>query len=371
MKVDKMKICIISNTHLFIKVGGAELQTYLISNFLRTKGYEVYYIFNSNINQKFPDDGIIYFKIKNYEGNQYNFLNYFKLKRILKNISPDIVFQRSVNSYSGFLSFLKNKLNYIYIISLSSDINSIKHNKYKNNKVKTLINIPNNILSNYGLLKADEIIVQSKYQKENILKIFHRNSSIIYNGLSIEKNEKSDKSDFTILWVGNIKPLKQPEIFIRIANYFKNYQIKFIMIGELKEDKYSNHIRILLKNSNVEFLGKKSLKETNKYFKKSSIYINTSKYEGFPNTYIQSWLNEAIVISLNVDPDNILEKNHIGFKINNEIEIKYLILKLYQNQNILNKIGKRAYKYAESNHNINKNLNKLVEIIEKYSEESY
>ena len=41
---------------------------------------------------------------------------------------------------------------------------------------------------------------------------------------------------------------------------------------------------------------------------KSKILINTSSFEGFPNTFVQAWANGVPVISLKVDPDNIIKK---------------------------------------------------------------
>ena len=59
---------------------------------------------------------------------------------------------------------------------------------------------------------------------------------------------------------------------------------------------------------NVTFLGTVPPIEMEGWFKKKKLFMNTSIREGFPNTFLQAWMNRVPVVSLNIDPDGIIEK---------------------------------------------------------------
>ena len=53
--------------------------------------------------------------------------------------------------------------------------------------------------------------------------------------------------------------------------------------------------------------------KVNQLFEKSHILVHTGFVEGFPNTFIQAWMRKMVVLSLQIDPDNVLTSKKIGF----------------------------------------------------------
>lgn len=83
------------------------------------------------------------------------------------------------------------------------------------------------------------------------------------------------------------------------------------------------------------------------------VFINSSIYEGFPNTFIQSLKNCTPIISLNVDPDNIIKMYNVGFFCNDDISKAELYLqKLIEDKNLYKNISQNAYLYTLYNHDI-------------------
>ena len=62
---------------------------------------------------------------------------------------------------------------------------------------------------------------------------------------------------------------------------------------------------------NLKFLGFQPLDVTERYFDQCKLFVNTSEFEGFPNTFLQAWCRGIPVVSF-VDPDNVIRDNQLG-----------------------------------------------------------
>jgi hypothetical protein len=59
---------------------------------------------------------------------------------------------------------------------------------------------------------------------------------------------------------------------------------------------------------------------TETYFDQCKVFINTSKYEGFPNTFLQAWRRGIPVIS-SVDPDDVIQSKKLGRVVHSEEDL--------------------------------------------------
>lgn len=86
------------------------------------------------------------------------------------------------------------------------------------------------------------------------------------------------------------------------------------------------------------------------------IFVNTSlPVEGFPNTFVQSWLRETPVVSLHVDPGGVLKKERIGCLSGNFNQLVEDVRALLDHQEERLSMGKRARNYAERVHGLMNN----------------
>jgi len=203
------------------------------------------------------------------------------------------------------------------------------------------------------------VVCQNKKQITDYKRNFGRKGVIIPNSFLVQEYKKQDKQNI-VLWVGNNNPVKRPDLFVELAKYFvQTKEWEFVMIGSAAE--LIKDVDIPL---NMKVLGALNYHETNQWFNKASVFINTSLYEGVPNTFIQSWFFKVLILSLSVNPDNVFNSNNIGFCFNNDFGVlKTHLNKIIQNSINIKPILKRGEEYFENSFDIDKNVNKLIQCI--------
>ncbi len=363
------RICFICGNYYEQFVGGAEYQLYLLAQVLSRMLYDVFYIyidsgdkFHKNLNINLVP--IKKRKILRWLLGNYFFLDYSILLNTLKKIDPDIIYQRVGFAYTGIAAKYALLYNKISILHISSDNDLIKNN-YKISK-NILFQYVDKKFIEYSIKNSHFVICQSNNQKHLLKTNYNRECSIIYPNSHPPPTEKYNKSlPIKIVWVANIKSIKKPELFIKLTNHFKNNNnVLFLMIGHACNNKYKNYLLNKSKKiDNFKYLGKKSMSEVNEILAKSHILINTSETEGYPNVFIQAWLRRVPVISLNVNPDNVLELNKIGFHSKTFDQMIENVHLLINNNKLREEMGERAMQYAFNHHILDNNINNIISFL--------
>ncbi len=348
-----MKICFISrsayplfNPSCEATFGGAEVDLFLVAKELaKDKNYKTSFItgdFGQQSIEVYSDIDVY----KSYKSIENKFLQIVKLIRCIIKIHADVYIQEGATGGTGIIALICKILGSKFIYRTASDIDC-DGTFIKNHLIE-------GFFYRFGLVKADIIIVQNESNKEQLKKTTGLKSIVIRNGITIPKNTSLSKK--TILWVARSEQLKQPFLFLEIAKEFPKES--FIMI--CPEANYNSvSMPDLEKNaseiSNLLFIPRVSFSEINTFYANSKIFINTSTYEGFPNTFVQSVINATPIFSLNVNPDAFLEKNKCGYCANGKMADMILNLKrVLNNPSIMQEMSQNAYFYAQKNHDISK-----------------
>jgi glycosyltransferase involved in cell wall biosynthesis len=344
--------------------GGAEVQAYLTAKNL-TNLFDVYYLTSNPLKkEKFEVfENIKIFRVLR-NTSIFAILDFPKVIYYILKIKPDIVYLRM--NYPFLLPVgLISKILRIKTFWFSTEDITIDWFYHTKNFFKALKNYKKiykipilfinyllyDICFSLGIYLMDKRIVQNKFQKEKLKKSFHLNSEIVYSIIEIENEEFEKNNEPLILWVSHLSQRKRPLLFLEIAKKMPDY--KFIMIGS-DSPNFPKEIILNNKPNNLEYLGKLTLEETNNYFKKAWIFVNTSySYrEGFPNTFLQAFKYRAVVVSLNVDPDDILKNYKIGFLTENLQRTISVIENLIKDENLRIEVSNRAYDYLIKHHSI-------------------
>lgn len=319
-------------------LGGAELQLYLLAKTFKEEGYKVLL---ASPMRRGESNGmqldIIYHRlpflaIKGYKVWLISMLGVIPL---LRKKQRQIVISRGntgIALASAIMSRLRGAKFYWFVAS-DRDLE----------KLGFLAMIRKYILVKY----AHKIFVQNSVQ-QNLVDVKEL-SRLVKIGQRLPYYRPRDfrpKNKFRIIWIGNEKPIKRLDKFVELAKLFTTYDhLDFVVVG--------NEPRTIPRLSNVSFLGKLPIHEVYEVLSNSSILVNTSDYEGFSNTFIQAWQCGVYVISMNSNPDNLLDITWLGRCEHSLEKIREIFLSDMEN---IHAGIERRIEYANKHHTWDDNI---------------
>lgn len=209
-----------------------------------------------------------------------------------------------------------------------------------------------------GLKNSHQIIAQSKEQQRLLRETFQKDSTVMASSYPIPKLKKVVKN--SILWVARAVEWKRPELFIEVARQLPNYQFVMVCPKDLKPEYYKQIKEIASKQGNLEFFDQIPFRKIDRFFREARIFVNTSTYEGFPNTFVQAAMNRTPIASLHVNPDDFLNEYQCGFCSHGDLRgLVSWIKRLSEDQSLYNQFSANAYRYAKHQHDIKNNVLKL------------
>lgn len=374
-KILKPKICLIAlNSYPLLSGYGAkniigpDIHIVLLAKAFSERGLNINIItFNDGGPKNEIINGIKIIKIKR---DEYNICQINTILRILRVwaalLSANCQIYFHAGNSPGYVSLFCRLFRKRFVYEIASD--ALVENKLIIHKIDefspsklNLANIGNVI----DIKLAHLIIVQNEYQQLKLKKNFSRYSQKIKMSIPINNGiDPMKASSNIVLWVGSISGVKQPELFIKLARSMP--KAKFRMIGGYNGNKclYDQVRDASTKLSNFEYLDVVPFDEIGQYFDEASILVNTSMFEGFPNAFLQAWMYFMPVISLNANPDNLLDHKGLGFHSKTFCQLIKDVTLVLENERLRKKIGERARAYVRCEHDIEYVICDYIKIFE-------
>ncbi|MGH7255989.1 MAG: glycosyltransferase, partial [Nitrospirales bacterium] len=111
------------------------------------------------------------------------------------------------------------------------------------------------------------------------------------------------------------------------------------------------------------------LPEVDRFFARAKILVNTSTYEGFPNTFVQAALHGAPILSWTVDPDRVLTTQQIGLCAGGSFEcLVEAVGRLCADESARRALADRAREYARRHHDLNRTVAEFKALIRSLHE---
>ena len=292
----------------------------VLTNF---SSHKLILICNESIASYF-DKSINIYKIKNF--GRRSFFGKYKLKKLIKDIDPDIIHTHGSKT-SSIISSIKTK-NYKHVATI--------HGVKKNKKIYE---------------KADLIIGVSDKALEGI-----NHETICINNWWHPKLKKiQNKNNKYALAVGRLEKVKGFDLLIAS---WKNIDANLVIIGSGKE---RNKLNELIEQNNlsekVKIIDAVKKEELLNYYQDASVLIISSRDEGGPRVALEALYLEIPVISTDVGHmSQILPKELLAEK-NNQSALQDMLEKYVDNIHLYNQ--KAIFNFVETEFSIEEKMQEL------------
>jgi glycosyltransferase involved in cell wall biosynthesis len=354
-----MKIAIV-NKHRDEALGGSELQCDFIAEELQNRGHQITYIapgFTANIESEeyiycleaceFTAEGII------------NALNSF---------SPDVIYWRFNKNFFLKVAGWSRKQSIPFIFAASS-VNDVSPGFYKYNLgIRNFFrSIAESYWNHLGFRYVDVLTVNNK---EHLDKLNIEPQVFVQNGMKEDFEPFRWEREYCA-WISNIKQIKRPEKVVELAKRLQGANIDVLMVGQLHDKNYRWLEDKVQLPSNLHYLGKRTPEEVNGILRSSRVHIHTCYPEGFPNVFIQAWIQGTPSVSLGYDPNGYIESKKMGFYSREDVKLfAKQVVTLFQHAETREKMGHNAREFARNFFSIEASVDKIEALMRRLTRQS-
>ena len=343
--------------------GGSERQVMLIAKGMIDKGVKVNLICAETIgdgNPVLPEAQITFVPFRYMGGSKiYWLIDGIKLLKVCKLLNSDYYVIRSGGYLISFWLYIGQLFLGMKIISsIQGDHDINPELKYdKNAKGENLLLRK---IHQFTIKHSTRVFVQTQQQQFFLKKYQKRDSLIVPNIASSlwTNSEKKLAFDNFILWAGNTSLNKRLEVVFQLAELLPD--INFVVgMNPGNRDRFELAEEFSKAHANFHFFGSVPPGEMETLFKNAGVLLNTSRIEGFPNTFLQAWSCGVPVFTAGIDPDKIIEKNKLGtvvpvndFEIENVEKLAENLRQFFHNPEIRKSLSENCIRFVKENHSM-------------------
>jgi len=270
------------------EVGGAEVQQSMLARLFAVSGYRVSMIC---LDYGQPDralvDGVTVHKV--YRPDEgvpvLRFLHprLTAMWRALREVDADVYYSRTAGMLAGVVAEFCRRHGRRSIYAGASDKDFVPgaggQIRYARDRW----------LFRRGVALADRIVAQNELQRSTCHATYGRDAVVIpscYQPLTSGGGATASRD--RVLWIANVRAGKRPELFLELAARLPHR--RFVMVGAPSDAALFERTRQAAERlGNVELTGFLPLAEVERRFETARVLVNTSDYEGMPNTFLQAW----------------------------------------------------------------------------------
>lgn len=222
----------------------------------------------------------------------------------------------------------------------------------------------------YAIDNSDGFIVQTERQRQLLRAHFNRDGWVIRNPIDLVSRVRKPDGSLVpyVVWVGKFDPTKQPDVLARIAKALPTIQFRAVINASwpaIEEDVVAGC------PANLEIIKYLDFESCEELIAGSALLLNTSRFEGFPNTFLQAGKYAVPVASLSVDPDEYIEKTGSGIAAGgDEAALSEGVHQIMSNSIVRESMGASHMDYVERMHEERNQIAALEAYLETFTSET-
>lgn len=203
-----------------------------------------------------------------------------------------------------------------------------------------------------GLRRADAVVCQHAGQADMVRSRYRRDAQVIRSISPQAVRSGGAAARRTILWMARVDAWKQPDLFVRLAGRLPDES--FVMVAPPSQADPDNLTRLQEwagRLPNLRLFEQIPFEDTAALFEDAKVFVNTSRWEGFPNTFLQAAACGTPIVSWAVNPEGLLERHRFGLCANgDEAKLEALVRSLCADEARRNEMGERGRQYVRDHH---------------------
>jgi glycosyltransferase involved in cell wall biosynthesis len=159
--------------------------------------------------------------------------------------------------------------------------------------------------------------------------------------------------------------LKQPELFLDLARRLPQERCVMVLMKDAVHEDLLAAIKARAASlPNLTLREDLPLSEVDRLMEQAKLFINTSTYEGFPNTFVQAAMRGVPIMSLTVDPDGVLSRHGIGLCAGGSFErLVEATGQVCVSEPLWKNLSVRAQVYAREHHDLDRSVRELKQLL--------
>ena len=331
------------------QAGGAELQSYHLALWLAGSGLRVRHIVEGAGPMR-PPEGIEVVLLGP-DVHRRGLPRRRAILRALREADGLVYVQRSAGIATGFVGMFARATGRRAIFSASSDGDFTRDRTTMSQMGGSLEQRRVRMQYRIGLRSVHAVVAQTQHQAELARKSFGLDPKVIRSFCGVTQDTEETREAF--LWIGSLTDVKDPLAFLGLVERLPD--LRFWMVAHSHATRWQ-HLAAEVRSRaarlpNLELLPRQPREELLDRYTRAIAIVNTSVFEGFPNTFLEAWARGTPAVSLRIDPDGVIGRHRLGAVAGGSLEGAAQMIRLFaEDPAAARTAGEAGRRYIERTH---------------------